>query len=135
MHYFLFLSLAIFSANKSYSQDLSKQEILKTIEILLNKHISSGMSSVSHVTLRLDGSMLDKETHLIGDESHHKKFELKEASFNMKKYEIEKEAREFYDYKKYWDVHINNSWIATEISKKKDALRLIELLKQLQESI
>lgn len=132
----LLLILLLFEfSGRSYSQTVKRSSSsLIALEDFLNKYVSD-LNDVTHYTLRIKKGLLDKETHLNNGESHHKTFKLKNAQFTLEENEIEEGAREFYDFIVYWDVHINGSWIATEIYNQKDAEKIIDLLKALKEEL
>lgn len=121
--------MSLFS--NAHSQATPSQETVKQIEDLMNRYVSE-LNDVTHYTIRLKGNILDKETHLSGGESHHRTYNLKKAEITMTEHEIEPGAREFYDFITYWDVHIANNWIATEIYMKEDAERMVQLLNKLK---
>ena len=113
------------------SQKNQSQTTLIQLEDLMNSYVSE-LNDVTHYTLTIKDSILDKETHLDGGESHHKLYDISNAEFRMSEYEIEPEAREFFDFIVYWDIYISDDWIATEIHNKEDAEKIILLLKKLK---
>lgn len=131
----LFLTVLVMSVlTNACSQVSPYEKTLKQIEHLMNQYVSE-LNDVTHYTLSLKGNILDKETHLNGGDSHHRTYNLKNTDFTIEEHEIEPGAREFYDFITYWDVHIADNWIATEIYNKEDAERMIQLLNDLQKEL
>lgn len=130
----ILMILTIGLAGIARSQTADAKRNLKALEDLMNRYVSD-LTDVTHYTLSLKKDVLDKETHLSDGESHHMTYKLKDAGFEMHRFEIEPEAREFYDFVVYWDIHIDGNWIATEVYTREDAQEMIRLLKEIQKGV
>ena len=125
--------LLIFSLNVGHSQGTNMDKKVKKIETFLNNHIPFGHSAVSGYTVKLDDLTLTVETHVYDEESHSRTYNLKEASIDIDKYELEEEVVQFYGFSTYWEVSIDGQWISGELEHEKDAKQIASLLKELIE--
>lgn len=132
MRIFLFiLGLTLFPFG-GWSQSIKKQ--LAQIEAFLDSHIPTNHFSVTGYKLSISKGILTKET-LVEDGTSHMATYMLKAPVTYEQLQMDDEAAEVYGFKNYWEVYIGGSWILTEILEEKDALKLMEMIQQLQESL
>ena len=132
MRVFLFSLLLILIPSVGISQSTKKQ--LREIEDFMENHIPYNHSGVTGYVITLDEETLTKETLVDDGSSHLSRFDLK-TQVTLEMHRIDDEAAEVYGFKDYWEVYIGGRWLHTELLTEREALKLVMMLKNLQDSL